>query len=61
LLIEEILAQNHADIQPIGEFLRYSQHRIFDLGGELSIPGFRIITEKHAHSNKNMDRGTLRS
>jgi cob(I)alamin adenosyltransferase len=28
-------------------FLRLSQHRIFDLGGELSIPGFEIITEEH--------------
>ncbi len=50
LLIEEIQIQNHADIQPIGDFLRYSQHRIFDLGGELSIPGFRIITEKHVEA-----------
>ena len=31
LLIEEIIDQQHAGIQPIGEFLRYSQHRIFDL------------------------------
>ena len=50
LLIEEIQIQNHADIQPIGDFLRYSQHRIFDLGGELSIPDFRIITEKHVEA-----------
>ena len=47
LLIEEILVQQHAGILPIGEFLRYSQHRIFDLCGELSIPDFRIITAKH--------------
>jgi cob(I)alamin adenosyltransferase len=50
LLIEEIYAQNHAEIQQIGEFLRYSQHRIFDLGGELSIPDFRIITANHVEA-----------
>lgn len=28
-------------------FLKLSQHRIFDLGGELSIPGFEIINDDH--------------
>ena len=28
-------------------FLRYCQHRIFDLGGEISIPGFELIRAEH--------------
>jgi cob(I)alamin adenosyltransferase len=31
-------------------FLKLSQHRIFDLGGELSIPGFEIINEDHVQA-----------
>lgn len=29
------------------EFLEYIQHRLFDLGGEISIPGMEIIKAKH--------------
>ena len=43
LLIEEINAQPQAELAQLSEFLRLCQHRIFDLGGELSIPGFRIL------------------
>ncbi len=28
-------------------FLKYCQHRIFDLGGEISIPGFELIRAEH--------------
>ena len=47
LLIEEINAQPQAELAQLSEFLRLCQHRIFDLGGELSIPGFRIIAAHH--------------
>lgn len=37
-------------------FLRTCQHRIFDLGGELSIPGHRILTDDHvAAIEKQLD------
>jgi cob(I)alamin adenosyltransferase len=38
------------DLNRTLHFLRLSQHRIFDLGGELSIPGFEIITEEHVNA-----------
>ena len=48
---EVLSAENqHADSQALAgtlEFLRTCQHRIFDLGGELSIPDFSLITEDH--------------
>lgn len=44
LLIEYLKPHDLAGIE---QFLAYSQHRIFDLGGELSIPGFKIIEERH--------------
>ncbi len=48
LLIEElILLPDQAALSSITEFLRFCQHRIFDLGGELSIPDFRIINSAH--------------
>ena len=31
----------------IADFLRTVQHRIFDIGGEISIPGYAIITDDH--------------
>lgn len=38
----------HGDVfADLTAFLRTSQHRIFDLGGEISIPGYTIITEAH--------------
>jgi cob(I)alamin adenosyltransferase len=33
---------------PIGDYLDQIQHRLFDLGGELSVPGHRIIEDDHA-------------
>lgn len=47
MLIEEILAESDADLTEIAGFLRGCQHRIFDLGGELSIPGFQIVNADH--------------
>lgn len=47
VVVEELLAENNADLDKIAAFLRTQQHRIFDLGGELSIPGFSIITAEH--------------
>jgi len=48
LLIEEIRVND--DVAPLiqmADFLRRCQHRLFDLGGEVSIPGYKIINEEH--------------
>ena len=47
VVVEELLASNQPDLTSVAEFIRTLQHRIFDLGGELSIPGFEIISAKH--------------
>ena len=47
VVVEELLASNQPDLTSVAEFIRSLQHRIFDLGGELSIPGFEIISAKH--------------
>ena len=47
LLVEELDNLENSKLRDIIEFLRYSQHRIFDLGGELSIPGYEIINQSH--------------
>ncbi len=47
VVVEELLASNRPDLTSVAEFIRSLQHRIFDLGGELSIPGFEIISAKH--------------
>jgi cob(I)alamin adenosyltransferase len=47
VVVEELLEQKNPALTAIANFLRSSQHRIFDLGGELSIPGFEIITGDH--------------
>ncbi len=47
VVVEELLASNQPDLTSLAEFIRTLQHRIFDLGGELSIPGFEIISAKH--------------
>lgn len=46
LLVEE-LNEGDTTLAPIARFLRKCQHRAFDVGGELSIPGFRIIDARH--------------
>ena len=53
LVVEEIVESNQPGLIEISEFLRSLQHRIFDLGGELSIPGFEIISAKHVKAIEN--------
>lgn len=50
LVIEEIHNTANEDLSPIATFLHQCQHRVFDLGGELSIPGFEIITPDHVQA-----------
>ena len=47
LAIEEAKLEHAVELDPCIDFLKSSQHRIFDLGGELSIPGMTIITSDH--------------
>ena len=47
ILVEELVEVGNPELDTIADFLRYSQHRIFDLGGELSIPGYAIIQDTH--------------
>lgn len=39
-----LIAECH-DAEPLREPLTEIQHRLFDLGGELAVPGFTLITE----------------
>ena len=50
VVIEDLVAERNAELEVITTFLRTQQHRIFDLGGELSIPGFKIITPDHVEA-----------
>ena len=45
MIVEELAS--HAELAEVAAFLRTCQHRAFDLGGELSIPGFSIIESRH--------------
>ena len=47
VVVEELLESDNSELTDIASFLRSLQHRIFDLGGELSIPGFEIVTPDH--------------
>jgi len=38
---------SYTELQNIELFLSSNQHRIFDLGGEISIPGYQIISDVH--------------
>lgn len=41
----------------VGELLKDVQHGLFDLGGELSIPGMTLVGENHvAHVEQGIDR-----
>ena len=40
VVVEGLILEGFDDLIPIANFMRSLQHRIFDLGGELSIPGF---------------------
>ncbi len=37
-------------LDDVADFLRAQQHRIFDLGGEVSIPGFELIEPRHVEA-----------
>lgn len=57
VLIEEIKSEENPALTPVADFLRECQHRIFDLGGELSIPDYAIIGERHTERvEKELDR-----
>lgn len=41
------LGRDDGRFTPVLNFLSWLQHRTFDLGGELSIPGFVLISDEH--------------
>lgn len=46
----ELMREENAAYDAAATFLRECQHRLFDLGGELSIPGFRIVEARHVEA-----------
>jgi cob(I)alamin adenosyltransferase len=46
-LLEELRNDEQQELAAVLDFLNYCQHRTFDLGGEISIPGFSIINTSH--------------
>ncbi len=56
LVVEDLIAENRPELTSIANFIRLLQHRIFDLGGEISIPDFKIVTTDHvAAIEQNLD------
>lgn len=56
VLVEELLQEKQPELTEVAEFLRSLQHRIFDLGGEISIPGFEIVNADHVKAiEENLD------
>ena len=56
LVVENLIAENRPELTSVANFMRLQQHRIFDLGGEISIPGFKIVTADHvAAIEQNLD------
>ena len=53
MTIEEMLTEESIELVSLSKMLRDLQHRIFDLGGELSIPGFAIIKSEHVDKIEN--------
>ena len=51
LLIEEL--KDAGALMDLMVFLEKNQHRIFDLGGEISIPGYKIIKDEHVTQLEN--------
>lgn len=49
-LIEELKDAGSTELAKTWEFLQICQHRVFDLGGELSIPGLAIISQDHVQA-----------
>ena len=50
MLVEALMQESHEGLLAMGGFLRETQHRLFDLGGEMSIPGYRILAEGHVQA-----------
>ena len=53
LVVEELIESRQPELAQISNFLRKLQHRVFDLGGEISIPGFEIISADHVSAIEN--------
>ncbi len=51
--IEEMLTEDSSELFSLSKILRELQHHIFDLGGELSIPGFTIMKSEHVDKIEN--------
>ena len=47
LLTAHLSLTSIATLMDIAPFIERLQHRIFDLGGEVSIPGFQLIHDQH--------------
>ncbi|MBT6585027.1 MAG: ATP:cob(I)alamin adenosyltransferase, partial [Gammaproteobacteria bacterium] len=47
VVVEGLILESFDELTDIANFMRSLQHRIFDLGGELSIPGFEIVNKDH--------------
>ena len=47
LLTAHLSLTSIATLTDIAPFIERLQHRIFDLGGEVSIPGFQLIHDQH--------------
>ena len=47
VVVEALILDGNEELIDIANFMRSLQHRIFDLGGELSIPGFEIVNKDH--------------
>ena len=50
ILIEALKQLGEPELVQVTNFLGDSQHRLFDLGGELSIPSFELIQAHHVES-----------
>ena len=47
ILVEALALHQDDELIGMATFLRHSQHRLFDLGGELSIPDYTILEPTH--------------
>ena len=47
VVVEGLILEGFQELIDTANFMRTLQHRIFDLGGELSIPGFEIVNKDH--------------
>ncbi len=56
VLIETLRQLDSPEFEAVVSFLGVNQHRLFDLGGELSIPSFELIKAHHVESiEKELD------